>query len=67
MLQRYFDQVTPLAMVDQEVYRAFLEVMHLVSPPRRLFQPHVVLGVVRQFLGSPRKGTEPAVQPGMAG
>ena len=67
VMQRYFDQVTRLAMVDQEVYRAFLEVMHLVSPPRRLFQPHVVLGVVRQFLGSPRQGTEPAVQLGMAG
>lgn len=66
LMQRYFDQVLRLAMSDQRVYRAFLEVMHLVSPPSLLFQPYVALSVARQALRGKQQSAEPVAQRGIS-
>jgi 2-polyprenyl-6-methoxyphenol hydroxylase-like FAD-dependent oxidoreductase len=47
VMHRYFDQLTKVALVDPVVARAFLGVIHLLTPPRVLFQPHIVARTLR--------------------
>jgi 2-polyprenyl-6-methoxyphenol hydroxylase-like FAD-dependent oxidoreductase len=47
LLHRYLDRVLARASHDEEVLRAFGEVMSLAAPPNRLFRPAVLLGALR--------------------
>lgn len=46
--QLYLAQVLRLMAHDTYAYRAFLEVTHLLRSPAALFQPRIILGVLRQ-------------------
>ena len=45
----YSDRFRELLPHDQKAMRAFVEVTHLLKPPTALFQPRLVLGVLRQI------------------
>jgi hypothetical protein len=45
----YSDRFRKLLPHDQKAMRAFVEVTHLLKPPTALFQPRLVLGVLRQI------------------
>ena len=62
LLHRYFGQLTQVALVDPVVSRAFLGVIHLLTPPSVLFQPHIVARALRGP-GGRRLSLPPTVTP----
>lgn len=53
VMYRYSDAFRELLPRDQRAMRAFVEVTHLLKPPTALFQPRLVLGVIRQMMKRP--------------
>ena len=47
-MHRYMDRVLLVATEDRSVRRVLLEVFHLLKPPSALFQPRVVVQVLRR-------------------
>ena len=47
LTHRYMDRVLALSLQDIGVRRTFLEVFHMLKPPRALFGPSVVAKVLR--------------------
>ncbi|SEU36441.1 FAD-dependent oxidoreductase [Stigmatella erecta] len=54
--QRYMDEVVALAAQRPEVYIAFFSVIHMVSPPERLFHPSILLRVLPRMFREKREG-----------
>jgi 2-polyprenyl-6-methoxyphenol hydroxylase-like FAD-dependent oxidoreductase len=46
----YSDRFRALLTRDERAMRTFVEVTHLLKPPTALFQPQLVLGVIRQMM-----------------
>ncbi|MBV9388121.1 MAG: hypothetical protein JOZ78_17000 [Chroococcidiopsidaceae cyanobacterium CP_BM_ER_R8_30] len=47
LMHWYIDQVMELAGENAEAYRVFVEVMHLLKPPTALFQPSILVQILR--------------------
>ncbi len=50
LMHRYMDQVMLRSLNDPEVYRKFVEVVHIVKPPSALFSPSIVVKVLAQTI-----------------
>ena len=50
MMQSYIDQVMPLTTENVMVRRTMLEIFHLLQPPTVLFQPHIIMLVLKRIL-----------------
>ena len=61
MLQWYTGHVFALSAVDVDVYRAFLDVMHLLCGPEALFRPKVLGRVLARALFGPREPSVSAI------
>lgn len=48
IMQRYMEQVLVLQTTSPHIHRVFSEVMHMVKPPTALFQPSILMQVVKQ-------------------
>lgn len=48
LMQRYLDRVTFLTGSSAEVYKVFLEVIHMLKPPTAFFQPSILAQVLKQ-------------------
>lgn len=46
LTQRYMDELLRLAVEQPDVYRTFLDVMHMVQPPGALFRPRLAARVI---------------------
>jgi 2-polyprenyl-6-methoxyphenol hydroxylase-like FAD-dependent oxidoreductase len=64
LMHRYFDRLIQVALVDPVVSRAFLNVLHLLAPPKVLLQPRIVARALRGPRG--RQLTSPPTQVQMA-
>lgn len=60
---RYLDQVLALATSDPVAAITLLEVIHMVKPPQALFQPDLVLKVLRQLLRLEHSHPQPDLDP----
>lgn len=56
LVHRYMDQVLKVATDDPQVFLVFIQVAHLMANPTILFQPSVLLQVLKQFV---QGGTTP--------
>lgn len=59
LMHRYMDQVVTCAAESPEIYKAFLEVIHMLKPPTALFQSRILMQVFRQTLGLQRYKKRP--------
>ena len=50
LMHRYMDGILKLAMNNTDVYRTFLEVMHMLKPSTALFHPRIVIQVLGQSI-----------------
>ncbi|WP_414585853.1 hypothetical protein [Scytonema sp. PCC 10023] len=48
LMHRYMDEVLQLTTNNADVRLALLEVMHMLKPPARLFQPRIAIQVLKQ-------------------
>jgi 2-polyprenyl-6-methoxyphenol hydroxylase-like FAD-dependent oxidoreductase len=58
IVQKYIDHVQLLVPHDTDVARTFFQVTNLLVPPTALFQPAIILKVLRQMLGSKHPETQ---------
>lgn len=50
LMHRYMDGILKLAMNNTDVYRTFLEVMHMLKPSTALFHPRIIFQVLGQSI-----------------
>jgi 2-polyprenyl-6-methoxyphenol hydroxylase-like FAD-dependent oxidoreductase len=50
LMHRYLDQVLLVALDHPKIYQTFGQVVHMVKPPRALFQPGILAQVLRQAI-----------------
>ncbi|HZY41724.1 MAG TPA: FAD-dependent monooxygenase [Anaerolineae bacterium] len=59
LLRRYIDEVVWQTSDDAVTFETFMRISHLIAPPGRLMQPHIMLGVIKRWL----RRLKPAGQP----
>ncbi|MFB2977395.1 NAD(P)/FAD-dependent oxidoreductase [Microseira sp. BLCC-F43] len=64
LMHRYMDGILQLAMNNTDVYRRFLEVMHMLKPSTALFHPRIFIQVLRQIIQSSPSSPEKSVVKG---
>ena len=52
LMQKYLDRVMKATVEHKSVYKALIEVMHMLKPPTSLFAPHILLKVLQHELKS---------------
>ncbi|MBD1879443.1 FAD-dependent monooxygenase [Coleofasciculus sp. FACHB-T130] len=49
-MQRYLDRVRLITVESPVAFKVFIEVLHLLKPPTALFQPSILMQVLRQVI-----------------
>lgn len=48
-MHQYMDRLLQLSVSDPNIYRSFLEVMHMTKRPASLFAPNLLLRVLKNI------------------
>jgi 2-polyprenyl-6-methoxyphenol hydroxylase-like FAD-dependent oxidoreductase len=57
LMHKYMDHVIMLSVRSPSTFKVFVEVVHMVRPPTALFQPRILLRVLRHALASRSQAT----------
>lgn len=49
-MHKYMDEVILLSVHQPQVYKAFVEVIHMMKQPAALFAPGIIFGVLKQMI-----------------